>query len=328
MNDLFIFILKAFRKLYDIKTHGYYQLPPLQWEEDPDKASDMIYNLLVQDKPCMIARFGSTELSAVINYLGIHVPKHSIIKYIKREIPEWWWDKNVIRFMQNNSGFFPPTEENLSRFCKMMLEDAKEVNILGSWRLEENFLCEQLVEAQKVKLVLLEPYHSKNPWSRILEGKKILVVHPFAKLIEQQYQKRRLLFNNIEVLPDFELQTIPAVQSLGGENNGFKDWFEALQWMKDEISKRNYDICLIGCGAYGFPLAAYVKKQGKKAIHLGGALQLLFGIKGKRWEKSNYGLNWGLPQNAYTGLFNKYWIRPTLNEMPHTANKVEGGCYW
>lgn len=79
MNDLSIFTLKVLRKLYT-KIFGGYQLPSLQREEDPDKASDMIYNLLMQDKPCMIARFGSTELSAVINYLGIHTPKHSIIK--------------------------------------------------------------------------------------------------------------------------------------------------------------------------------------------------------------------------------------------------------
>lgn len=51
--------------------------------------------------------------------------------------------------------------------------------------------------------------------------------------------------------------------------------------MQDEISKEDYDICLIGCGAYGFSLAAYVKRCGKQAIHMGGALQLLFGIKGK-----------------------------------------------
>lgn len=49
--------------------------------------------------------------------------------------------------------------------------------------------------------------------------------------------------------------------------------------MKDEIDKRDYDIALIGCGAYGFPLAAHIKRSGKKAVHLGGALQLLFGIK-------------------------------------------------
>lgn len=36
--------------------------------------------------------------------------------------------------------------------------------------------------------------------------------------------------------------------------------------MKSEIDKCDYDVCLIGCGAYGFPLAAHVKHKGKQAI--------------------------------------------------------------
>lgn len=79
--------------------------------------------------------------------------------------------------MQNNAGFFPATPENMQRFAKMMIEDAKEVDLLGSW-LNEEYLFFQNRDIQAVKLVLLEPYHSKHPWSRILQNKKVLVVHP------------------------------------------------------------------------------------------------------------------------------------------------------
>jgi hypothetical protein len=161
-----------------------------------------------------------------------------------------------------------------------------------------------------------------------LKGKKVLVVHPFAELIEQQYKNREYIFSNNEILPAFNLQTITAVQSLGGENNGFADWFEALQWMKDEIDKRDYDICLIGAGAYGLHLAAHVKRTGKKAVHLGGALQLLFGIKGNRWEAKDYASNWGLPADTYLSMFNDHWVRPTGQFKPQAAEKVEGACYW
>ena len=77
---------------------------------------------------------------------------------------------------------------------------------------------------------------------------------------------------------------LKAVQTAGGNQTEFKDWFEALEYMEQEIDKIDYDIVLLGCGAYGFPLAAHCKRMGKQAIHLGGVLQLLFGIKGKRWE--------------------------------------------
>lgn len=330
MNNFSIFTLKALRKLY-AKTFGGYQLPPLQREEDPEKASEMIYNLLSDDKPCMIARFGSTEMSAIINYLGVNSQQHSIWKFIQGKQPEWWWNKSIMNQMQQWSGFFPPTPENMQRFGKMMIEDAKEVDLLGSWIKDEIYIQDYVSRAQIVHLRLLEPFWTnKTPWTKALERKNVLVVHPFAQLILKQYtEKRPLLFNNTDILPTFNLQVIEAIQSLGGENNGFHDWFEALQWMKNEIDKVNYDICLIGCGAYGFPLAAHVKRKGKKAIHLGGSLQLLFGIKGKRWENPNYGVKeWGIPYGSYSTLMNQYWVRPGESEKPKNANQVEGACYW
>ena len=120
------------------------------------------------------------------------------------------------------------------------------------------------------------------------------------------------------VLPAFELITIKAVQSIAGNNCGFKNWFEALDSMKEKIFATDFDIAIIGCGAYGMPLAGYVKSLGKQAIHLGGATQILFGIKGKRWDT--------IPR--VQSLFNEYWINPSLDERPAGAEKVEGGTYW
>lgn len=329
MNNIIIFSLKVLRKVYQ-KIFASAQ-PQMDYGiNEPDKAADVIYDLLASGKPCMIARFGSTEMLAIINYLGVCNPNHSFIKYIKGEQSEWWWGKNVMEQMQRWSGFFPPTPDNMRRFGKMMLEDAKEVDILGSWLQNERYVSEYVNSAVKVHLRLLEPFWSEQPWSRVLEGKRVLVVHPFAKTIELQYSLNRTkLFDHPAVLPEFELQTIQAVQSIGGIDNGFKDWFEALQWMKDEIDRREYDVCLIGCGAYGFPLAAHVKRRGKQAIHLGGSLQLLFGIKGKRWEDPNYGVSvWGIPYGSYSDLKNEYWVRPDQTEKPRSSNAVEGGCYW
>jgi hypothetical protein len=163
-----------------------------------------------------------------------------------------------------------------------------------------------------------------------LEGKKILVVHPFDDIINFQYQKRGLLFENKNTLPSFEsLTTIKAIQSLGEADDRFLDWFEALDHMKEEINCVDFDICLIGAGAYGFPLAAHVKRMGKKAVHLGGSLQLLFGIIGKRWEDPNYGVKeWGIPKGTYSNLINEFWVRPGNNNKPKNAEQVEGACYW
>lgn len=330
MNKCSIVILKGLRKIYS-KLFKSGDKPFDRGETDPDKASDMIYQLLTSDKPCMIARFGSTELNCITNYISIHSAKHSIGNFIRGKEEQWWWNEKGIQHMKNCSGFFPNDKDNIKKFCQLMLEDSKEVDLLGSWRPNERAMEDYLPKSlSKVELAYMEPFWSDNPWSRALAGKKVLVIHPFAQLIENQYNNNRIhLFKNSAVLPSFELMTIQAVQSLGGESSQYNNWFDALQWMLDEMDKFNYDICLIGCGAYGFPLAAHAKRMGKKAIHLGGALQLLFGIRGKRWEDPTYGVKeWGLPYGFYTSIMNDYWIKPGDTFKPKNAQQVEGACYW
>lgn len=327
MNDIGDYILRGLHHFY--VNHYGTQQENLQREMNPDCASNLIYQCLIQDSPCMIARYGSVELLCVINYIGVKKCKHNIWDYIMDKSPQFWWNKIGCQNMQNNAGFFPLTLKNLEKFAELMIEDSKQVDVLGSWRPEES----RLIDPNRIKavqLLLLEPYHAKHPWSRILGGKKILVVHPFAKTIKQQYlNNRTLLFQNPEVLPEFHLDTLEAVQSIGGKCD-FETWFDALQYMEDEIDERDYDIALIGCGAYGFPLAAHVKRSGKKAVHLGGALQLLFGIKGKRWMNPEYGMK-SLPfitRNYYNNLMNEHWVFPSDNERPVNAANVEGACYW
>ena len=95
--------------------------------------------------------------------------------------------------------------------------------------------------------------------------------------------------------------------------------FLSLIFTKDEIDKIDYDICIIGTGAYGLPLAAHIKRSGKKGFHLGGVSQLLFGILGRRWENTI--------RSPHSTLFNEHWVLPNSNETPKNANVVESACY-
>ena len=123
----------------------------------------------------------------------------------------------------------------------------------------------------------------------------------------------------MEILPEFELRTVTAVQTVAGQiDPRFKSWFDALDYMYDEAMKCDFDIALIGCGAYGFPLAAKLKKSGKMAIHMGGMLQVLFGIKGKRWDEDP----------IVSKYYNDSWVRPGEDEKPKSSNVVVDGCYW
>jgi hypothetical protein len=286
MNKYQILALKSFRKVYTTIFNSKKEAKP-DCIQAAELASKIIYDALMSDQPCMIARFGSTELSCLINYIGVTQDKNKYVQYIQGKTQRWWWERNIINQMQNWSGFFPSSQDKIEQFCQLMLEDIPEIDVLGSWLADEKIFAKEIKNSAKINFELLNPYFSKIPWTKALEGKKVLVVHPFATTIEKQYRKRELLFKD-NLLPAFELQTIQAVQSIAGNPTQFIDWFAALDFMKTKIDKQDYDICLIGCGAYGFPLAAHVKRNGKKAVHLGGSLQLLFGIRGKRWEDINY----------------------------------------
>lgn len=139
MNNITILILKALRK-------GYQRLfvpvaPPYdRGITDPDEGSKGIYDLLASGKPCMIARYGSTELLALTNYLGVVDKHHSACKYIQGKQFAWWWEDNVKDQMTCWSGFFPSTEENLMKFGELMVEDCKQVDALGSWLPDEQVM--------------------------------------------------------------------------------------------------------------------------------------------------------------------------------------------
>lgn len=320
MNKPTIIFLKTLRKVVNVLTNKEASSGrDYRMFSNKSYSNDLIFDLLMDDKPRMIARFGASELRCLVNYKGVQVGNKNIRDFINGDSLPWWWELDGINQLEELSGFFPANILKVEQFCKMMIEDMSEVDLLGSWLREEKYFLNETQAAKRVVLEDLEPFFATKPWTRALEGKKVLVVHPFSETIESQYRKRNLLFDR-NLLPDFELTTIKAVQSVARERTEFKDWFEALEAMKRKIDEVDYDICIIGCGAYGFPLAAHVKRSGKKAIHMAGATQLLFGIKGKRWE--NF-IVW-----PYANLFNEHWVRPGEHERPKGASVVEGGCYW
>ena len=323
MQKKFIKLLKKLRRRY-IERHDLPQPRPLNKEMDPDIISSHIREKLLSPEPCMLSRFGAVEIGCVVNYLGIYHQKRKIIKYIKGEAFPWWWEEETMYPMRNNAGFFSATTERLKRFSEMMIEDMPLIDILASWRFEEEYFSKELQNAYKIDFEPYNPFWSDVPWTAALENKKVLVVHPFAETIQKQYLRKELIHKDPRVLPTFDLQTIKAIQTIGNQGDGrFETWFDALEFMKSEIDKRDYDVCLLGCGAYGMPLAAHVKRSGKKAVHLGGSLQLLFGIRGARWENSNYNATYN-----YSKLMNEFWVKPSATETPSKAQQVEEGCYW
>lgn len=261
---------------------------------------------ILSGRPFVAARHGSTELACITD------PR-----------PE------AFETLCGISGFFPLDHRWRDEFTRLYRDAAAEIDLLAAWNYrfgrfneEEQLFRLQRPSARTIRLNSLNPFLFKEPWSQHLEGKDVLVVHPFSASIRSQYDSsRERLFADPQVLPRLRsLAIVQAVQSMGCFGGEFKTWFNALDHLKNQIDKHKFDIALIGCGCYGVPLAAHVKRLGRQAVHLGGALQLLFGIKGRRWEEPAYGYD--------KRFYNEFWMRPLPEDVPSQRHDFEGAPYW
>ena len=286
-------------------------------------ANDLIRSMIEAPGPCLIARYGCGELETTLRGIDVQREGGVLKKLMRMAIGTggpFWWDNSIRGGVVWVAGYFPETDEALNAFSRRVCEDTRQIDLLGSWCAGETQMKECYCPTMKgIPLSDLEPFWFERPWTGALAGKKVLVVHPFSDTIQAQYAKRRSLFDNPEMLPDYELITYRAISSFAGIKTPYATWFDALDKMCADISKIDFDVALIGCGAYGMSIGAFIKRElGRKALHLGGASQLFFGIKGHRWE----------PVPRYAKLFNEHWAHPLASDTITNKSTIEGGAYW
>lgn len=269
------------------------------------QANQLLCQLLASDSPVFVARIGHTE---------------------GRIAGEWLWGggrygRLTRKEAHQYSGIFPVSSWLLDEFASLYVSSLQDVDVLGFWQssYQARLVSSTCSASALVPLGSLEPYFHDRPWTGSLAGRRVIVVHPFARSILEQYQCRReILFANSGVLPPFDLRVHRPPQTLAPSTSGFTSWLEAFSTLKSEVLSQDFDVALLGCGAYGLPLGAAIKRSGRQVVQLGGALQILFGIRGRRWE--------AMPQ--FAALMHDGWIRPSPEETPASAGSVDGACYW
>lgn len=297
-NAWFVLLYKIFKKKKRVdKFLG-------QSDITPSFSDEKLCEYISNGTPFAAARFGAVELSCINNY-----EKKEL--HLKRKY------KEAVKYsMQNNAGFFPSEDFYLDQYVKMMHKELSQIDLLGisGIHMEDYFYKELCSQASIIRYDAFEPIDKK--WLECLKGKKVLIVSSFTDDMEKQLKKQVNPFNN-GLLNDIEFCFVKSVLSLGeAEDIAYSNWFEALDAMKMEILKHDFDIALVGAGAYGTPLCTFIKRLNKQAIQTGGATPLLFGIIGKRWETRPY----------VSKYLTDEWIRPT--RIPKGKEKVEKGCYW
>lgn len=282
-------------------------------------------------KPLLVGRLGGTEARVIGSWLRLQERINGSFYSVTNLIWPGPYKKRA-RQLKLGAGFYPTDQKSIDLFVKNYNEIIPKIDILGAWGTA--FAWPESLVNNSVPIIPLEslspwiePWENKFkdiddssenqllPWSFVLKNKKILVITPFADTAAYQLKNIQKIFNGN--FPKLNIKFLKSPMTMGGLTDG-STWFSQLKDWKQKIEQFEFDIALVSAGSYSLPLAEHVKKIGKIGIHTGGALQLFFGIIGRRWEKEPW----------VTRRLNDYWVRPSQLETPRVALKVENGCYW
>jgi hypothetical protein len=289
---------------------------------DFEIADQIIIGLLNQGKPALIGRLGGTEARFLKEFKKIRSSKYSS-NILFRTKPSWRKRSEQINSL---AGFYFDNRDQVEEFFNLYQQAMFKTDVFGAWGTTFASIEFELID--KIKHFIpkefsapwVRPY-SRNqlniPWSKGLQGKKVLVISHFVDTIEKQFAKIERVFPGLNC-HDFQLITLKSPFTANTKNLAVKSWSMNLVEIQNQMRFIDFDVALISAGSYSYPLAHFSKEIGKIGIHAGGGLQLFFGIMGKRWEKSEY----------YYNQINTEWCRPSELEKPTDIDRIEGGAYW
>lgn len=269
--------------------------------------NELIGQMIREGKPFIVTRLGFAEIA-----------------FLQECLKNDNWKKGNHSFKNAKMAeIFDNDPEQIERYVNQLKQVYSETDIFSCWykTKQEGRLIEKLgyKDASCTDYLALEPFFMDNPWTKALEGKRVLVVTAFANTVSKQYENIEKIFPT-GFMPKFELKTIQSVwyAPTPGKDEKFSTWNDALVYLEKQVKTQDFDIALLACGPFGVPLLHTIKNMGKQGIYVGGVLQIMFGIRGGRWD--------AYPD--FCNMYNEYWVRPDGDNRPKGASNYENGCYW
>jgi hypothetical protein len=274
---------------------------------------NIIKALIKSNKPFFIGRIAGCELELARIIVEL---ENSIL------IPHY------VEQVEVNAGIYMKDNNSLLEYSRQLIHSYTKCSAIGIWERDgevfketgraQKYIEDKTPKIPKLLAQSLEPYYTENSWMDELSGKKLLIIHPFVKSFSQQVTNMKHLFPNRHWFENCTFSFLEPPITLAGNHNG-KDWQEHLDEFKEKLSEqKDFDIALVACGGYGMLVSEYIYEKKKSVIYIGGALQLFFGVIGKRW----------CTDKKILSLVNDHWVRPSKDEKPPNYQKIEKGCYW
>ncbi len=231
-------------------------------------------------------------------------------------------------------GVFPTNSEFLIEFANFYTRHIHSIDILGIFQADQEkmIIQENKLNNRFIPYLYTEPDRSlpsneKNCYLKHFEDKKILFVSPFADLLKKRATKE--IFENVwskiekKWFYPCSFNSLEIPYSYFNSSKTHKRYLNSINLFDSIISRIStidFDVAFIGAGALGLPIASFIKSKGRVAISLGGHLQVLFGIRGNRWNRD---INWS------SKYMNEFWV--DMPEKYYPENKsilTDDSAYW
>lgn len=275
---------------------------------------------LQRNTGALIGRNGTIELETLFFYLS----------HTSSEYPQ-----SIARRIELHAGVWPPTRGSLNEWATGLFQAIQSSDVLvAGWYAplkdpEQKLLETAAPSVPRIPLRSLEPYYvpPELRWTQLLGNQRVAIVSAFAETIEEQLQVKDLVWPvaSESLLPSsttwIPIRTGYApklAQGVASWPSTIHTWQDAVSSVVEQVLESKARIALIGCGGLGMLIASELKKRGVIAIVLGGAIQVLFGIKGMRWAT----------HSVISHFWNDAWVWPKAVETPLGASLIEGSCYW
>ena len=233
---------------------------------------------------------------------------------------------------QRQSGVFPSDTKSILTFNEFYAEHLRNLDSLGlcGSPMEQTILSHYLVAAKVVNYHAHEPDRSvpadeTQCYLRHFSGKRLLLLAPFAKLLASRARQQTFeaVWSKIRK-PWFYPASVHAIEFPYGYDpttwQRFSTVIDLFRNIMGQVKVLEFDVALIAAGGLGIPLASEIKRMGRVAISLGGHLQVLFGVIGRRWRDR---ADW---KRDY---FNNAWVQMPAHYRPSNAAFVsDNGAYW
>ena len=252
--------------------------------------SEALKNNLKYDKSWNICSVNPLIMTLTVQFVQLQQLEKSdtfMLNNLSQQI-----NQNIAKLKQQEGIQFQSQKE-FENFCVNNLEYMKNANINLAFRhMDHGYYKVEKIQNEYIKLIKnintkIIPFDAlyiynflhETPWTRLLKGKKILIVAPHIDKIKERVKSK---IYDINLFPDCKFTFIDSPKTYS--DNGSNTIDSNIDLLMNRINdiKEDFDVALLGCNGYSNIISGLLKSINKSSIVVGNLIYMWFGVYTKQ----------------------------------------------